>query len=209
MNRVMKLKNTLIDNPVLSALISVNIIGTLFGIYYYIPQLLSTDTFFWPLIPDSPTATFLFVLSLIILFRNDFEKSGGLKNILYSLAFVGNVKYGLWTVYVLLEFMPHFTSVNSSLMYFFLLISHLGMFLQAFLLLPYIQHGKEFVIAPLFYLFNDIVDYTFQIHTSLPEAQYLGSKVAFVAYGLTISSFTLIWFKNSLNLSSIRLLEKN
>ena len=205
----MDIKNSLIEHRVLSALIYVNIIGTLFGIYYYIPQLLSTETFLWPLIPDSPTATFLFMLSLIAVYTTDFKKGKGLKNILYSLAFVGNVKYGLWTVYVLLEFMPHFTSVNSSLMYFFLLISHIGMFLQAFLILPYIDYSRGLIVAPAIYLFNDIIDYAFQIHTSLPEAQYLGSKVAFVAYGLTISSFIMMWFKNRLGLSSIRLLEKN
>lgn len=204
----MRLKDTLIENPILFLLVIVNLAGTLFGVYYYIPQLLASEMFFWPLIPDSPTATFLFILSLSLIARNDFSKEKGLKNIIYGLAFVGNIKYGLWTVFVLIEFMPQFLSINGTLMYSFLLLSHLGMFLQAFLILPYIDYSDYILIAPIFYLFNDLIDYSFQIHTSLPEAQSIDSKVAFVAYTLTFASGILLYLKNGYNLSKLRLVEK-
>ena len=203
----MKTKNLIRENFLISALISANLIGTLFGIYYYIPQLLSTETFLWPLIPDSPTATFLFMLSLIAVYTTDFKKGKGLKNILYTLAFIGNIKYGLWTVYVLIEFMPYFTSINSGLMYLFLIFSHIGMFLQAFLILPYVSYSKSILIAPLAYLLNDIIDYSLQIHTSLPEAQQIDSKVAVIAYSLTLASGLLFYLKKHVNISGLKILE--
>lgn len=204
----MRIKDALIERPILFLLVIANLAGTLFGLYYYIPQLLASEVFFWPLIPDSPTATFLFVLYLFLIARNDFGKEKGLKNIIYGLAFVGNIKYGLWTVFVLIEFMPQFLSINGTLMYSFLLLSHIGMFLQAFLILPYIDYSDNVLIAPILYLINDIMDYSFQIHTSLPEAQSIDSKVAFVAYGLTVFSGLLLYLKNRYGLSKLRLVEK-
>lgn len=204
----MRLKDALIERPILFLLIIANLAGTLFGIYYYIPQLLASEMFFWPLIPDSPTATILFVLSLVLIAKNNFNKKKGLKNIIYGLAFVGNIKYGIWTGFVLIEFMPQFLSINGTLMYSFLLLSHLGMFLQAFLILPYIDYSDNVLIAPILYLFNDLVDYSFQIHTSLPEAQSIESKVAFVAYGLTVFSGLLLYLKDRHGISKLRLVEK-
>jgi len=203
----MGLKDTLIERPILFLLVIANLAGTLFGVYYYVPQLLASEVFFWPLIPDSPTATFLFILSLLLVAKNNFNKKKGLKNIIYGLAFVGNIKYGIWTVFVLIEFMPQFLSINGPLMYSFLLLSHLGMFLQAFLILPYIDYSDNVLIAPILYLFNDLMDYSFQIHTSLPEAQSIDSNVAFVAYGLTAFSGLSLYLKKKYDPSKLTLIE--
>ncbi len=176
-------------------LVAVNLGGTLFGFYYYIPQLSETPLHLWPLVPNSPLATIFFASSLLLILREGLESSLGLKNILYGLAFIGNVKYGLWTVFVLLYFMPEFMSIHSTPMYLMLILSHIGMFLQAFILLRYI-HVDRLQLIPLTYvLFNDFMDYSLGIHTELPETQGLYSVVAAVAFGLTLTSGFIVYLK--------------
>ena len=70
----------------------VNFLGTVYGYYWYIPQLVETPAIFLAFVPDSPTASFffLFVLLAFLMKRNApyFE----------ALALVTLIKYGLWAV---------------------------------------------------------------------------------------------------------------
>lgn len=189
----------ILQRPFIRILIAANVLGTFFGFYYYMPQLMTTEIFLWPLIPDSPTSTILIAFSLYIFMSGGLEKvPEKFEEAVHGLAFIGNIKYGLWTVFVLLKFQPEFTAINTTGMYLFLVVSHLGMFLQAFLVLDYIDISKKISgLALGFFLFNDIVDYSLGIHTSLPEVQGLYSTVSIAAFGLTILSGLLLYFKAS------------
>ncbi|WP_414837385.1 DUF1405 domain-containing protein [Candidatus Nanosalina sp. VS9-1] len=192
-----KLTETLLKRPLLQILIAVNLAGTLFGVYYYIPQLSATEFYLWPLIADSPIATLLLSASLYILLSGGLERlSEDAENLIHALAFIGNIKYGLWTVFVLLQFRTEFMAINTLPMYIFLILSHLGMFLQAFLVLDYIDVEKKVLgLAAGFFLLNDMVDYSLGVHTSLPEAQGLYSIVFAVAFALTVVSSLLLYFE--------------
>jgi uncharacterized membrane protein YpjA len=143
-------------------LISVNVAGAAFGFYYYTPQLGVVPTHLWLLVADSPIATLFFAAAL------GYALIGSESRLLSSMAFVANLKYGLWTAAVLLIFSDGFLSSTSAPMYLFLLLSHLGMAAQVFLLDGVSGFSKRGLAAgAAFYAVNDIADYTSVLGRSL------------------------------------------
>ena len=142
----------------------VNLLGTLFGFWYYAgqpmdlaPPLLegqlgAAPVVAYPLIPDSPVATMFIGLSLIA-WRLDIDAEP-----LHMLAFFGCIKLGLWTPYVQLV-------LNGSAgivpwLYWFLILSHAAMAVEAFLIHRYATFSVGSVaVALAWYGFNDVVDY--------------------------------------------------
>ena len=170
-------------------IVLINLLGTAFGFWYYGArlwppgvtwQLGREPVVMWPFVPDSPLATLFFALALLGISR------GRPHPTLVALGFIGSLKLGLWTPYVLLVFGDAFRTTTATGMYLFLLVSHLGMALQALLLVRIVPFGVRAVgIAVGWYLLNDIVDYFIPIvgsphHTALPLAD------AAPAYGSTV-----------------------
>ena len=142
----------------------VNLLGTLFGFWYYAGQPLdlappllrgqlgAAPAVAYPLIPDSPVATMFIGLSLIA-WRLDIDAEP-----LHMLAFFGCIKLGLWTPYVQLV-------LNGSAgivpwLYWFLILSHAAMAVEAFLIHRYATFSVGSVaVALAWYGFNDVVDY--------------------------------------------------
>ncbi len=165
---------------VLSVAAAVNLAGALFGFYYYLPQFGETPVYLWILVADSPIATLLAAGAYISRTR-DFSSA-----VLDSLAFLANLKYGLWTVFVLLYYSESFLSFRSGPMFAFLVISHLLMALQALFLLEDAKMTLGSTVAAFsMYVINDLVDYGLGIHTSLPETNSFGDPAGVVAFSLT------------------------
>ena len=172
-------------------IILANLAGTLFGFYWYRGLLESTPVYLWPLVPDSPIATLLISTSLFLYLKGNPNKY------IDVLAFFGNLKYGLWTVFVELYMFESFLAVNSLPMYLFIIFSHLAMFFQAFLVLKYTELSwKPAVFAFSFYLLNDFVDYSLGIYATLPRDVSIVSLTSFVAFTLTVSAF--LYYSKSL-----------
>ena len=167
-------------------IVAVNLVGTAFGFWYYgfhplpladpliVLQFAVEPPVMWPFVPDSPVATFFIAASLAL------WKLGRTNEVVNALAFVGCLKLGAWTPFVLLAFMEGF-SYNSVLMYNFLFWSHLGMVAQAFLIHRYSDFPVGAIaVAVLWYWFNDLVDYFVPIvgtpHHTLVPAQTLGAN---------------------------------
>ena len=132
--------------------IMINIAGSIFGFWYYRFQLLNTPLAMWPVVPDSPFATMLMVGSLLS------WRLGRNRNWIHALAFIGNLKYGFWVVAVQIFINDALVSQNPY--YWFLLISHFGMGLQAFVIYRYAEFSVPAVgIATSWFGFNDLVDY--------------------------------------------------
>ena len=132
--------------------VAVNLAGTVFGFWYYRFQLLNTQLVMWPVVPDSPLATLLMVASLVS------WKVGKNRSWIHALAFVGNLKYGLWVVVVQIAINDVFATGDPY--HWFLLVSHLGMGLQAFVIHRYAEFTLPAVgVATAWFGFNDIVDY--------------------------------------------------
>lgn len=177
-------KDILFRRNTLFLIVLVNLLGTVFGFYYYSEQLISTDPLLWIFVPASPIATLLFAASIYL---NADDR--GLP-ILDALAFISNLKYGLWTVFVLSYYSEIFFSADSIGLYVFMLVSHFGMALQAFMVFEWRNIGlKALSGAFLWYLFNDFIDYNFGTHTDLYTEYTLPAKV--IAYLLTFLSLFL------------------
>jgi uncharacterized membrane protein YpjA len=133
-------------------IVAVNLVGTAFGFWYYRVQFDVTPLLAWPLVPDSPVATLFIALSLAA-YKLDVDADW-----LHALAFFGCLKLGLWTPFVQLV-------VNGQAglwwgMYWFLILSHLAMAVQAFVIHRYATFSVPAVgVAVLWYGFNDVVDY--------------------------------------------------
>jgi uncharacterized membrane protein YpjA len=130
----------------------VNLAGTAFGFWYYRFQLTATPPLAWPLVPDSPVATLFIALSLLA-WKFDYDAGW-----LHMLAFFGCIKLGLWTPYV--QLFLNGVGDLSLWMYWFLILSHLAMAVEAFLIHRYASFSVGAVaVAAVWYGFNDLVDY--------------------------------------------------
>jgi len=147
--------------------VAINLAGTAFGFYYYLPQFFRTPVQMWPFVPDSPMATLLIALALAT-WKLDRQQEW-----LTALAFYGNVILGGWTVYVHLAFYESFGYLEPALRQF-LIVSHAAMVLQAFLLHRIGDFRPWAVgVATLWYTVNATVDYFIPVlgdphHTIIP-----------------------------------------
>jgi uncharacterized membrane protein YpjA len=142
----------------------VNLVGTLFGFWYYAgrpmdlaPPLLegqldAAPVAAYPLIPDSPLATLFIALSLLA------WRFGVDADTLHALAFFGCIKLGFWTPYVQLAL--NGPEGIAAWLYVFLVVSHLAMALEAFVVHRYARFAVPSVaVALAWYGLNDVVDY--------------------------------------------------
>lgn len=166
-------------------IVAINLVGTAFGFYYYRFQFRQIDATWWAFVPDSPAATLLVAIALAA------WAVGRPNDYLSALAFVGNVKLGLWTPYVLVAFAPGFLELNPVPMYLFLFFSHLGMVVQAFVLHRIAAFRLRTVaVAAAWYTVDLLFDYFVPpggqvTHTALP---YAGSTPWFTTTVLQVAA---------------------
>ena len=142
----------------------VNLVGTLFGFWYYAGRPLDTapplvegqlgaaPAAAWPLIPDSPVATLFIGLSFAA-WKLDWSAEW-----LHALAFFGCIKLGLWTPFV--QLVVNGQGNLAAWLYWFLVVSHAAMAVEAFLIHRYAAFSVPAVgVAVFWYGFNDVVDY--------------------------------------------------
>lgn len=159
---------------------AVNLAGTAFGFWYYRFQLADTPLAAWVLVPDSPVAT-LFIAGSLIAYKLDYDADW-----LHALAFFGCLKLGLWTPFVQLV-----VNGQGALwwgMYWFLVVSHFGMAVEAFVVHRYATFSLPAVgVALAWYGGNDLVDYFLRVlegphHTALRGEQVVGGGVDHALY---------------------------
>ncbi|KUP42134.1 DUF1405 domain-containing protein [Bacillus halotolerans] len=165
----------------------INFLGTVYGYYWYLPQLLETPARFLIFVPDSPTATFffLFVLLAFLMKRN--------APLFEALALVTLVKYGLWAVGMNLLVL----AVTGDLPWegYMLIASHFAMAVQGVLYSPYFRFSLcHLVIAAVWTLHNDVIDYLFGM---MPQYSMLSEYMTDIGYGtfwLSIFSIGLAFY---------------
>ena len=165
----------------------INLAGTAFGFWYYFPQFSRTAPEMWLFVPDSPMAT-LFIAGAFALWA-----VGRSNDTLTALAFFGNIKLGLWTPWVLAVFADAFLEFTALPMYAFLVVSHLAMVVQAFVLHRITDFPLSAIgIATLWYTIDLTVDYFIPIvgdphHTTIPVAD--GTEIAFGATAFQLAAW--------------------
>jgi uncharacterized membrane protein YpjA len=148
------------------ALLVINFFGSLYGFYWYWPQLRETPRWQWLIVPDSPGSTFLLCIWLALLLAGvDWRRSG--MQWLGAIAFVSNMKYGLWTATVLpqagFQYGWEFDFIHLSL-------SHGSMWIQGMIFARHYKPALWPAVGALLWMwFQDLVDYrVLNTHPTLP-----------------------------------------
>lgn len=166
-------------NWLLWLVIAINLVAGLYGVYYYtyeFPQVFSRPIYLWPFIPDSAVGVLLAAVVLSGIVKSD---------LLEYITSVYLVKYGLWTVFVMLLYNEMYLAPAIALTSIFLfIIPHLGMALEAIITLPRKVKPEYLAIGLCWFLFNDSLDYVLGIHTRVPLGQI--QLVALFAFCLSI-----------------------
>ena len=177
------LKDRPYTKSLLYALIIINILGSVYGYYWYRYQLVETQLKYWIFVPDSPLATTLFAISLIIIVLT------GRESWLHGIAYSGVMKYGFWAVILITHFW--ITSGNIRFTEAVLWVSHLGMVFEG---LVYFRHWEvvKFRLAAIVMWFGvwDYVDYALNLHPYLYHSQ---QRFLALSSAVALSGILIFW----------------
>ena len=178
--------NLMFNRKFLVLLLISNFLGTVYGYIWYGGQLSITPWYFYPFVPDSPTATlFLCVLIVLILFN----KHSGLID---ALAFTTLIKYGVWAV--IMNIWNFIDMGFVSLVGLMLIASHLAMAIQAFLFLPHMKIKVwHFGVTASWLFHNDVIDYVFMQYPRYGNLHVFANQIGYLAFWLTIIVLVLLW----------------
>lgn len=189
---ITKLRGWLITPWFLWGLFLINLVGSIYGFYWYADQLSLTPWYWLIFVPDSPTASafFTLVLGLYLISKRS--------PLLEALAAITLFKYGIWAVVMIiwggyLESTPFLESLTWQ--HWMLVFSHLGMALQAVLYAPFYTFGKrEIGIVAVWTLLNDLLDYVYDIHpwVAIPLEPY---HVELGIFTVLLSGVSILLFR--------------
>jgi uncharacterized membrane protein YpjA len=154
--------------------------GTVYGYMWYGNQLqLTYDTmnrWLLPFVPDSPTASLFFTLSLLFIIIDRSLIPSTVHSRLYrairafvdAFAVVTSIKYGIWAVSMIAA--GGYQGDPIVWMEWMLVVSHLGMALEVILFSRYLRFGRiSIALVALWVLLNDYLDYHSLIYPWLPQ----------------------------------------
>lgn len=172
------------------ALFWINLLGSIYGFYWYKDQLLSTDWYWLIFVPDSPTASTFFTLFLWLYLNR--KRSP----LIEAFAAITLLKYGVWAVVMIVwggivDSRPFFEALDWQ--HWMLIGSHLGMALQAILYSPfYTFNWKEVQLVAIWTLINDYLDYHVEIHPWVaPSLELFHNQMEVFTYLLSAISLVL------------------
>lgn len=194
-------RSFLLNRNFLWLLFLVNLAGTIYGYIWYEYQLIWTlaNKPLWMIVfvPDSPTASLFFTLALLFLLFPPQQNSSRLllavRSIIEALAVVCSFKYGIWAVAMIVAGAWRGDVLDWT--HYMLIISHLGMALEALLYFRFMRAGLPALVAAVgWLLLNDTVDYSQGVYPGLPkELDDDLDAIKRFTYGLSIISFFVAW----------------
>lgn len=173
-----------------------NFLGTVYGYIWYGNQI--EDTLgshpLWQIVfvPDSPTASLFFTITLLYwLFppRGNSKFVNGARMIIEGLAVVTSIKYGIWAVSMIVAGSMQGDPLHWE--HWMLMCSHSAMAIEVLLYARFMKAGVwAAVIGTLWLLLNDTVDYTYDVFPWLSDSLMDNlTQVKWFTYSLTIFSF--------------------
>ncbi|WP_163581999.1 DUF1405 domain-containing protein [Gracilibacillus saliphilus] len=170
----------------IALLFIVNLLGTIYGYFWYGNQLSDTPVQFLAFVPDSPTASLFFTLFLLFLLI------GKHVPIIEALAFTSLVKYGTWAV--VMNLLTLYISGDLSWQGYMLIASHGAMAIQAFLYAPlYKIKLGHLAIAAIWLLHNELIDYVYgmmPVYGSLTDYQ---QHIGYFTFWLSIITIFTVY----------------
>ena len=178
---VMQLRYLLNQRVFLMILLVINVLGTIYGYYWYMGQLAITDPKYYIFVPDSPTASLFFCLAIVgWLLGKNFK-------LMEVLALVTLIKYGLWAVVMNLL----------TLLDWMLVASHFLMAVQAVLYLPkYRFEIWHVIVAAIWTLHNDAIDYLFGQMPIYRVIDQYPSEIGYFTFWLSIACILLAFLES-------------
>lgn len=175
------------NRSVLWLLLLVNFLGTAYGYYWYRDQLSRTPDIFLAFVPDSPTASlfFLFVLGAFILGKN--------LPLFEALAIVTLFKYGIWAV--VMNLLVFIVSGELDPIGLMLMISHGAMAIEGVLYAPFYRFKLwHLVVAGVWTLHNDIIDYVFFMMPSYHMLNDYMPQIGYFTFWLSVASLGIAYY---------------
>lgn len=186
----------------LTCLLWINLLGTIYGYYWYGDQLALTvqEQPLWlvPFVPDSPTASLFFTAAIWWLYKVPERNRSGrgvrfIRGFVEAFALVTSVKYGVWAVSIIAA--GAYQGNMLGWQDYMLSASHLGMAAEALLYVGFYRVGKgALALVAAWTLFNDYADYHYGIYPWLPQQLWddLGAVQAYTV-GLSLVCLILAW----------------
>lgn len=165
----------------------INFLGTIYGFEWYRNQMVETIQYYgkWLVIfvPDSPTASLFFTLTVLILLYRQKKQSFSLAKdqkhqlthsimgLIEAFAIITSFKYGIWAVTMILAGAVQGDPISWP--EYMLICSHLGMAAEVMIYAKFMRyHWLHIVIIAAWTLLNDVMDYTQGIFPWLPKPLY-------------------------------------
>lgn len=168
-------------------LLIVNIIGTIYGYIWYLPQLERTASHFLIFVPDSPTASLFFCFAVAaFLMRKNWP-------LMEALALVTLFKYGIWAV--VMNLLTLSVSGDLSWQGYMLIGSHFAMAVQGILYAPFYRVKLwHIVAASVWTLHNDVIDYVFMQYPVYSQLHLYIREIGYFTFWLSLVSIFLCWY---------------
>ncbi|MFB9859872.1 DUF1405 domain-containing protein [Salinicoccus siamensis] len=180
-----KLLDLMYNRAFLLLLLISNILGTLYGYWWYRGQLGSTEWYFMPFVPDSPTATLFLCIVIVLILLG---KRWGLMD---ALAFTTLIKYGVWAV--VMNFLTFIETGFVSWIGLMLIASHSIMAIQAFLFLPHLEiKQSHFYITAIWLFHNDVVDYVYNQYPVYGNLVQYQDHIGYFSFWLSVLVLVLL-----------------
>lgn len=184
-----KVFDLLFDNPFrrwfLVTLVVVNLLGSVYGYYWYSGQLKATPVSLWLFTFDSPLSTTFFAFALIGLLTGIDSK------LLQLIAYTGVIKFGIWAAIIILDYW--IAGGAPTIIVGMLLLSHLGMAIEGWVFLRHLYVPLWSLMGlALWFGIGDYLDYVIGIH---PYFYYAGQFMvaAITAVALSVGLLVYVW----------------
>lgn len=177
------LKTLLMSRSFLWLLFIFNLLGSIYGFYWYGNQMAETPWYWNFFVPDSPTSSTFFTLVVLLwLLRRT-------SPVLEMLSMVTNIKYGIWACGVIITYWSANGTVDSiDLM---LMLSHGAMAVEVVLYNFNYKFDRSVLwMGACWLLFNDFVDYVYGIHPWLQDERF----TAYIQFWTPVLSLVVIVF---------------
>lgn len=165
----------------------VNLLGSIYGYIWYIPQLEITEPLFLPFVPDSPTASLFFTVVLFLYLIGKRSK------IMEALALITLFKYGIWAV--VMNVLTWQVTGWISPQAWMLILSHAAMALQGLLYIPFYRFSAtHLVLAAVWTFHNDIIDYVFMQYPIYSSLEEYVPQIGYFTFWLSIVSVGIAYW---------------
>lgn len=177
--------------PLFWLVLFANLAGAAYGfLFFYGAQLASKNPLLWIFVADCPLYALLFACCLLLL------RSGKNPQWFLFLVSAGAVKYGIWTVFVLLYFPQFYFAPAAALLYFALLLAHIGLLAEPLLFAGRAPARKSYLVAALAWsLLNDFADYFLALHPPIPQGSEQFMFAATAAMGIVSCALVFLVFR--------------